>query len=130
MSRPGNDTAACPRRLQLPLPRQAGAHDRIGAQDALAGRPIQRQHDHIDRHLLNSVHPDQRLCNAGIDIIHSLGDALAQIALWSPSRSSSASCVPVDTPEGTIARPNCHPKNNFHFHSGIASRVEYFNCFD
>ena len=43
-----------------------------------------------------------------LDVLHRLAHALAAVAaLASPSRSSLASCSPVEAPLGTAARPGC-----------------------
>ena len=40
-----------------------------------------------------------------VDVLHGLARALAEVALGSLSRSSTASCSPVEAPDGTAARP-------------------------
>jgi len=52
-------------------------------------------------------------------------DALAEILRLSPSRSSSASCSPVEAPEGTAARPSAPPSRmTSAFDGGVAARID------
>ena len=50
--------------------------------------------------------PDERRGDRAVDVRDRLQDALATEAPGSSSRSSSASCSPVEAPLGTAARPN------------------------
>ena len=47
----------------------------------------------------------QRLGDLAVDMAHRLQRSFAQVARFSPSRNSTASCSPVEAPEGTAARP-------------------------
>ena len=85
---------------------QRNTQDGVGAQLRFGRRTVQRDHRLVDAHLIRYAHTDDRRSNDVIHVLHRLLDTFARITLLSPSRSSSASCSPVEAPLGTAARPN------------------------
>ena len=81
--------------------RHGHAQDGVGARLGLVGGAVGRQHRRVQPGLIEGVAADHRRGQDLADVVHRLVHALAQVALASPSRSSSASCSPVEAPEGT-----------------------------
>ena len=56
---------------------------------------------------------------------------LPRYRFLSPSRSSSASCSPVDAPEGTMDRPRTPlVQQTIHFNRRIAPGIQHFSRLD
>ena len=107
--------------------RQRNAENGIGAESRLVGRAVERDHRLVDRHLILGVEPGQSIENVAIDGFDRLQHALAAERVLSPSRSSTASCVPVDAPEGTAARPkDAIFQGHVDFDRGIAAAIQNF----
>ena len=59
---------------------QGGAQDGVGAQVGLVGGAVQLDHGLIDGGLIQHVHAHQALGDLGVHVLHSVEDALAQVA--------------------------------------------------
>ena len=70
---------------------QADAQDRVGTQLPLVGRAVGGDHGAVEPDLVGRIATHDDLGEHGVDVVDGLGDALAQIAFLSPSRSSTAS---------------------------------------
>jgi len=77
----------------------------LAAKLGFVGRAIQFNHRVVNAALIRGVQPLQSVRYSLVDIAHGGLYAFAQVASWSPSRSSTASCSPVEAPLGTAARP-------------------------
>uniref|UniRef100_A0A0N4ZDA9 LigA n=1 Tax=Parastrongyloides trichosuri TaxID=131310 RepID=A0A0N4ZDA9_PARTI len=84
---------------------QRHAQHGVGAQARLVLGAVQFDQGFVDAALVLGVHAGQGVEDLAVDGVDRLLDALAAIAALSPSRSSTASCAPVDAPLGTAARP-------------------------
>ena len=58
---------------------QGGAQDGVGTQAALVGRTVQGNQLLVNRHLIQHILTHQGIADLGIDVVHSVLDALAQI---------------------------------------------------
>jgi hypothetical protein len=88
--------------------------------------------------VLGAVELDQALVDgplvAGIEAAHRVGDLAVRVRDASsrpcrlhaepPSRSSSASCTPVEAPEGTAARRRARLERDLDLDGRVAARVE------
>ena len=103
LARPGTGTVARPalaaaaRATAMDTPRMA-----LAPALALLGVPSAVEHGLVEPGLVKGVQPTT-LGASELDVVHSLEHALPPIALGSPSRNSSASCSPVEAPDGTAA---------------------------
>ena len=92
---------------------------------ALFGVPSSSIMRLVDGDLILGVHAADGVEDLGVDRIDRLQHALAEIADLSPSRSSTASCAPVEAPEGTAARPmRAVLEHHVHLDGRIAAAVE------
>ena len=86
--------------------RQRYAQDRVGAEPGLVGRAVERDQRAVDRDLIL-----RRPCRRSPrrsrprTALTAFSTPLPPNRSLSPSRSSTASCAPVDAPDGTAARP-------------------------
>ena len=84
---------------------QRDAEDGVGAEPLLVGRAVELDHRLVDVDLVLGFHAADRLEDLAVDGLDRLLDALAEDSAAPPSRSSTASCAPVEAPDGTAARP-------------------------
>ena len=77
----------------------------LAPEPALVRRAVEIDHDLFDLDLLLDGLVAQRLEDFAVDGLDRLLHALAEIALLVAVPSSTASCAPVEAPEGTAARP-------------------------
>ena len=78
--------------------------DGVGAEPPLVGRAVERDHGLVDLDLSFGVHAAERVEQFAVDGFNGVAHAFAEITR-PPSRNSTASCVPVEAPDGTPARP-------------------------
>ena len=75
--------------------------------------------------LCDRIHADQCLTDLAVNVLNGFADPAPQEAVGSASRSSTASRVPVDAPEGTAARPpRAAIQDDVDLHGGVAAAVE------
>ena len=68
-------------------------------------RAVELDHQGVEPALVLGLGARQRVEQVAVDRGHGLGDALAEIAMLVAVRRSTASCAPVEAPDGTAALP-------------------------
>ena len=85
---------------------ERAAEDRVRSEPALGRRAVELDQGSIERALVVGVEPDDRVRDLAVDVARPPASTpLPRYAAGSPSRSSTASCSPVEAPDGTAARP-------------------------
>jgi hypothetical protein len=106
----------------------ARAEDRIRAEFTLVGGAVDFKQGHIDGFLFDSIKTDQRVGNIAVDVLNSLGHALAHIVGF--ITVTQFECF-VNAGRGArrhgCASPTAIGQHNFHFHGRVAAGVEYLS---
>ena len=85
--------------------RERDAEDRVRAEPALVRRAVELDQRAVERLLVGRVEPDDRVARSRRSRSRRPASTPLPPYAAPPSRSSTASCTPVDAPEGTAARP-------------------------
>jgi hypothetical protein len=102
----------------------------VGAQAALVVGAVQVDQGLVQEGLLGRVQAQHGFADFGVDVLHRLEHALAQVAALSPSRSSMASRLPVEAPTARRRGPWCRLQQHVAFDGGVAAAVEDFAADD